>query len=311
LILIPPQFPLGLLMKLLNGMPAVSIADQLLYRRRGRQVTPIVLGLLGLPTGRPLPEQPANVSFSLHCHPPSAHRDELFAQPALDPLPPADGAPLAPGERGQDVVRPLLRRHPLSLRAHRKVGAHRHHIAFASCLQPHQKIGVISIVGVGDDTAMGYAPGAGLIQQGQGNLGLGLERHRRGDTGAPTALGSVCPLVGQGQAGRHGPTRLRITVATRHGHLTVAPLAQGPRILPRYPTECLPCLAKPVSSKSRRPWPNVAAAIILCTRWRVRSSSSHCMLVRNSCKRCALLPGTATASVPQFLLATSVSRPVR
>src|SRR5262249_5870992 len=62
LILIPPQFPLGLLMKLLNGMPAVSIADQLLYRPPGPPGTPIVLGLLRVPTGPPPPQPPPNVS---------------------------------------------------------------------------------------------------------------------------------------------------------------------------------------------------------------------------------------------------------
>jgi len=34
-------------------------------------------------------------------------------------------------------------------------------------------------------------------------------------------------------------------------------------------------------------------------------------LVRNSCKRCSLVPGMAVAMVPQFLLGSSVSSPVK
>src|ERR671932_839691 len=73
LIVIPPQFSLGLFMKLLDGMPAMGIGDQLLHWGRGGQVTPIVLMLLGLPTGGALAEQPADVSLSLRRDPPGAH----------------------------------------------------------------------------------------------------------------------------------------------------------------------------------------------------------------------------------------------
>jgi hypothetical protein len=45
-------------------------------------------------------------------------------------------------------------------------------------------------------------------------------------------------------------------------------------------------------------------------RGRLRSASSHCMLVRNSCNRYALVPGTAWAMVSPFLLGSSVSSPV-
>src|SRR5262249_41189268 len=94
-IVIPPQFSPGLLLKLVDRMPAMSIGDQLLHWGRGWQVTPIVLVLLGLPTGGALPEPPADVGLPLRCKPPSMHRDALFPPPALGTLPPADDAPWA------------------------------------------------------------------------------------------------------------------------------------------------------------------------------------------------------------------------
>src|SRR5712691_1327180 len=60
LIVVPTQLLFRLLMELLDRMPAMSIVDQLFQRGRGRQVTPIELGLLRLPTGGSLPEQPAD-----------------------------------------------------------------------------------------------------------------------------------------------------------------------------------------------------------------------------------------------------------
>src|SRR5262252_7735377 len=48
LILIPTQLPFGFFMALLNGMTTMGIIDQFLHRRRGRQIAPIELVLLGL-----------------------------------------------------------------------------------------------------------------------------------------------------------------------------------------------------------------------------------------------------------------------
>ncbi len=65
LILIPAPCLFGLLMELLDGIPALGIIHQLLQGGRGRQVTPRILVLLGRPTGRPLPpNQPMWVSPS-------------------------------------------------------------------------------------------------------------------------------------------------------------------------------------------------------------------------------------------------------
>ena len=65
LILIPTQLFFGFLMELLNGMAAMRIVDELLQRSRGRQVAPIAFALLRLPTGRPLPQQPADMGLTL------------------------------------------------------------------------------------------------------------------------------------------------------------------------------------------------------------------------------------------------------
>src|SRR5712691_4876590 len=65
LILVPAQLLFGLLMKLLDGVPAMGVVDQLLQRGRGWQVAPIVLVFLGLPTRSSLPEHPADTRFAL------------------------------------------------------------------------------------------------------------------------------------------------------------------------------------------------------------------------------------------------------
>src|SRR5256884_8890478 len=107
LILVPAQFLFGLLMKLLDGMPAMGVVDQLLQRGRRRQVAPIVLVFLGLPTSRSLPQQPADTGSTLRRDPPGAHGYELFVQPSLAPVPPPDRTPLVPGHGGPHLADPL------------------------------------------------------------------------------------------------------------------------------------------------------------------------------------------------------------
>src|SRR5438445_12884966 len=174
LILVPAQFLFGLLMQLLDGVPAMGLSDQSLQRGRSRQVAPIILVVLGLPTRRSLSPQPADLGFALRREPPGAHGPALLAPPALAPVPPAARAPLAPGHGGQPVVDPLGMGGIPTLRAHLQVGSHGHHIACVARLQSGQAMGVVAIVRLRDYTAMRYAPGPRLIQQRQGALGLGL-----------------------------------------------------------------------------------------------------------------------------------------
>src|ERR687893_1346360 len=110
LILVPAQLLFGLFMELLNGMTAMGIVNQLLQRRRGWQITPIEVAFLGLTTGRPLPQQPANVGLTFGRDAPGAHGDKLLAQPALGAVAPADGAPLVLGHRRQHLVGRLAER---------------------------------------------------------------------------------------------------------------------------------------------------------------------------------------------------------
>src|SRR5687768_14157766 len=103
---------------------------------------------------------------------PGPYGHELFAQPALSPRPPADGAPLALGQRRQHLSASLACRRAATLGTHLKASPHRHDVAFASLRQSGQEIGVVAIVGISHDTAMRYAPGACLIQERQGHLRL-------------------------------------------------------------------------------------------------------------------------------------------
>jgi hypothetical protein len=107
LLLIPAQFPCGLLMELLNGMAAMDILDQFLQRHRGRQGAPRALGLFGLSLSCPLPQQPADAGFTLCGQTTGPQRHTLLAQPALGAKPPTHGAPLTPRYGGQHLVGPL------------------------------------------------------------------------------------------------------------------------------------------------------------------------------------------------------------
>src|SRR5712691_2250725 len=129
LILVPAQLLFGLLMPLLDGVPAMGVVDQLLQRGRSRQVAPIILVFLGLPTRSALPEHPADTGCALRRDPPGAHGYALLAPPSLAPVPPADRTPLAPGHGGQHLVAPLGVGGIPTFWAHLKVGSHGHHIA--------------------------------------------------------------------------------------------------------------------------------------------------------------------------------------
>ena len=110
LILIPAQFPFGFFMELLNGMTTMRIIDLFLQRRRSRQVAPIELVLLGLSLSRPLTQQPADVGLTLGCQTPGPQPYKFLAQPTFGPMPPPNGAPLAPRHSSQGLISPLTGR---------------------------------------------------------------------------------------------------------------------------------------------------------------------------------------------------------
>jgi hypothetical protein len=177
LVLVPAQLPLGLFMELLNSMPAMAILHQFLQWGRGRQVTPVVLALPLLVSGGPLPQQPALSHCPIPGMPPTIQGHELLPEPALAPLPPPDGAPQAAGQGSQHLVSAA----PWGLwrQAYSKIGPDSYHIGFPTLLQPSQEVGIVAVVGIGDHTVVGYSPTPRLVQQGQGNLGLGLEAYFR------------------------------------------------------------------------------------------------------------------------------------
>src|ERR671915_1403934 len=183
LILILAQLLFGFFMELLNGMATMRIVDQLLQRSRGRQVAPVELALFGLPTSRPLAQQPADMGLALSRQTPGPYSHKLLAQPALGAMAPADGAPLALGQRRQHLIGPLACRRAATLGTHLKITPHGHHVAFVARLQSSQESGVVALVGVGYHTAVRHTPGACLIQKRQSNLRLGLERHVSGYPG--------------------------------------------------------------------------------------------------------------------------------
>src|SRR5256886_16797804 len=95
---------------------------------------------LGSTPSRPPPKHPADTGFTLRRDPPGAHGYELFVQPSLAPVPPADRTPLAPGHGGQHLVDPLdLGAFPPFLR-HRKAGRHGTHKPSIALFQAGQEM---------------------------------------------------------------------------------------------------------------------------------------------------------------------------
>lgn len=71
----------------------------------------------------------------------------------------------------------------------------------------------------------------GLVQQGQGQLGFGVEGHVLGHLGFLPAHRVRRPGFREVQPCGHGPGHRPLGVVAVNGDLTVADLAQGPRIL--------------------------------------------------------------------------------
>jgi hypothetical protein len=115
LILLPTPRPCGFFMVLLNGMATMGISNQVLPRRRGRQIAPRELGLLGLAASRPLSPQPADVGLTFCCQTPSPQCHTWLASPAWGAMPPSHGAPLAPRHGSPCLLGPLTGWHTASL----------------------------------------------------------------------------------------------------------------------------------------------------------------------------------------------------
>src|SRR5919106_926592 len=233
LVLVPAQLSLGLFMELLNSIAAMGILHQFLQWSSGRQVAPVVLVLSWLTSGRSFPKQPTFSYSPIPGAPPAVQGDELLPEPALAPLPPPDGAPQASRQGSQHLVGPAS--WGPGRQAHSKVGPDSYHIGFPTLLQPSQEVGIVAVVGIGDHTVVGYSPTPRLVQQGQGNLGLGLEAYFRRYACFATPLQVLGPSLGQIQAHPHWPGGQGVAVAAGDCHLRVAHLAQGARVLAAHP----------------------------------------------------------------------------
>src|SRR5512143_1340050 len=164
LVLVPAQQTLRLLVVPLHPVPPVRVLHHRRQRLLRPEVTPVILGLPVLTTPRPFPDQPALPAPATRRHPPAAHRRESAPQPALAPLAPAHGPPGRARQPGQQRIGPLRRRR--ALRRHGEVGTDGHHVPPPPpLLQAGQEVGVVAVVGVGDDAVTADAPGAGLVQQ--------------------------------------------------------------------------------------------------------------------------------------------------
>lgn len=161
LILIPTQLPLGFFMEWLHGMATMGILDQFLQRRRGGQITPVELALVGLSPSRPLPQQPADVRRPLCGKTPRPQRHKLLAQPAFGPVTPAEGAPLAPRHGGQRRVGSLTGRRAASLHPHLNITPNGHSIPLVARFQCRQDI---KTFGLSPSSASAVTPRCGTPQ---------------------------------------------------------------------------------------------------------------------------------------------------
>jgi len=88
----------------------------------------------------------------------------------------ADGPPRPAGQRLQHAVDPRHRARPTPLVTHVEIGVYPHGRALLPTPQASQEVGGVAFVGVRDYAAVAHSLPPSLIQQGQGNLGLGLKR---------------------------------------------------------------------------------------------------------------------------------------
>src|SRR6516225_7781646 len=188
LILVPTQQTLGLLVILFHPVTTVRILHHLRQGHAWTEVAPVVTPF-AVPTI--LAYQPADPPLAVRPHPPATHGHETRAQPALAALPPADGPPLPLGLSGDHDIGP--RRRPCTSQRYGEVAADGHHVAFLPLVQTIEEIRVVPIVGVGRDAGVRHAQSAGLVEQGQGDLGLGAEDHVVGNMSLGSAEGVVGP----------------------------------------------------------------------------------------------------------------------
>src|SRR3954451_24030914 len=227
LVLVPAQEPLGLLMVLLHPVPPVCILHHRFQRHRRAEVAPVVPPLA---IGGILTNQPAQSATARPGLPPAADSDKSAPEPALAALPPRHRAPRPRRLRLDQCVGPLVP--PAGTTGcHGEIGADGDHIPLAALLQALQEVGIVAVVGVGGHARKAHAPGPGAVQQVQGDLRLGLERHLRGHVGPLPSDWILGPGTRQVKPGGDRPSQRALGIMTVDGDLAVALLAQGAGVL--------------------------------------------------------------------------------
>src|SRR5271165_4887706 len=228
LVLVPAQEPLGLLVVLLHPVPPMRVLHHRLQRHPRPEVAPVIPTLA---IGRLLPDQPTETATARRRRPPAADGDEPAAQPTLASFPPRHRAPRPQGLGADQGVSPLFDP-AVTARRDSEVGADGHHRALAALLQAVQEVGIVAGVRIGGHAGPAHTPGLGLVEQGQGDLRLGLEGDLLGHMGLGTSGQVFGPVPGQVQPSRDRPAHGTFGIVAVDGDLAVAFLAQGAGVLP-------------------------------------------------------------------------------
>src|SRR5271165_1807527 len=93
-------------------------------------------------------------------------------------------------------------------------------------------VAYVAGVRIGGHAGPAHTPGLGLVEQGQGDLRLGLEGDLLGHMGLGTSAQVFGPVPGQVQPSRDRPAHGTFGIVAVDGDLAVAFLAQGAGVLP-------------------------------------------------------------------------------
>src|SRR6266545_5742997 len=222
---------LPLAVEALDRMPTMRIFHQHVQRCAAGEVAPVIGPSASALARRSFADQPPAMPLAHSILTPRPHCMKFSHQPATAPRAPTDGAPMAPRPCPHDDIHTLQPWHPASRERHPEVRPDRDHIALAASFQPVEKVGIVAVIGIGCDTGVRNAPGIGLIQQCQGQLGLGLKLNGIGNVGLGPSCRIRTPRLRQIQPGRHRPCQGALGIHAGHSHLAVGDFANRACIL--------------------------------------------------------------------------------
>src|SRR5579884_2439539 len=198
-----------------------------------------------------------------------------------------------------------------------KRALHGTHVGHPALIESSQKVGIVSIACIDHHRLDRYAPCSCSIEQPQGDLGLRLLSDLLWHLGLFAPLGIVGPGLGQKQLGADWEVKRRRAgwivgeiLGTDH-HLAIADFAQRPEYCGATPTEAVPFLGSPVSSKIRMPSVTGCKDSKRLTRASSNASGFQAASVSRCCKRSMLVPAITSAMGSHVLWGKSLSNPVR